>query len=331
MEARQGASHDSARERCRSSCPGRRASRARSGRSRGGVRRPARREGEAAVEPPGDARRGDERQGSGKSPRSNRPHGGCREQRRIDPEPHEPRRRETVTRRRRVAAQDVLAEGRCRSAGCALVRHGADANPAGTCGKVNGIERTSDLLYLSKTLRGLRAHQRAAQDFPFPGEAAPVHGTSRPPMREPRRARGCTGSRFERPRPLGGDWCRCSCSCAPMKGLIQDARIYIGSALADRDPLGIGRDLDVLGRPGQTDFTILKPAIQARCSASWRRVRVFDRAGARSGSLVWLAAVVVLCRWPRRAAAPPGPPPSASSRFRRTMAPSGPSSTANPW
>ena len=126
-----------------------------------------------------------------------------------------------------------------------------------------------------------------------------MHGTLQPgahlPGSSPR-----TGSRFQ-DRVLWLALLPLLILLRPYGGLIQDARIYVGSALADRDRLGVGRDL-MFAADGQTGFTLLEPVI--RTLLGIMTPTEVSMVLALAGSLLWLGSVVVLCRslaWGRAA------------------------------
>lgn len=52
----------------------------------------------------------------------------------------------------------------------------------------------------------------------------------------------------------------------PYAGVIHDARLYVGRALADLDPQGLGRDL-LFANDGQSGFTLYRPMIRAGVTA----------------------------------------------------------------
>ena len=79
----------------------------------------------------------------------------------------------------------------------------------------------------------------------------------------------------------------------PYAGLVQDARIYIGRGLADRDPGGLGRDL-LFSEDAQTGFSLLRPLMRALLGAA-PPDRV-SMALVGIGLLAWLAAAVALAR-----------------------------------
>lgn len=79
----------------------------------------------------------------------------------------------------------------------------------------------------------------------------------------------------------------------PYAGLVQDARIYIGRGLADRDPGGIGRDV-MFANDGQTGFSLVREVVDASLSvmgpASTSMIL------ALAGVVVWLVAAAAVAR-----------------------------------
>ena len=118
-----------------------------------------------------------------------------------------------------------------------------------------------------------------------------MHGTLQPQTRNPG-LRADLDGRFDM-RVLWAALVPLVLLLRPYGGLIQDARIYIGAALAERDPLGIGRD-PMFSAGGQTEFTLLKPVIRALLGVM--TPTQISLVLALVGILVWLGAVVVLCR-----------------------------------
>ena len=121
--------------------------------------------------------------------------------------------------------------------------------------------------------------------------AARVHGTLQPTMRSPE-TRTQSGARsFD--RSLWAALVPLLLLLRPYEGVIQDARIYIGRGLADRDPLVIGQDI-LFTTDGQTGFTELRPVIRGLLDVL--SAAQVSMTLALVGSLLWLAAVVALVR-----------------------------------
>ncbi len=106
---------------------------------------------------------------------------------------------------------------------------------------------------------------------------------------------GCHGSR--RPRPLHAAlWASLVpllLLLHPYGGLIQDARIYIGRGVADRDPAGVGRDI-VFAHDAQTGFSLMRLAVRAMLDVM--PPSTASMLLALAGSLLWLAAAMALLR-----------------------------------
>jgi hypothetical protein len=79
--------------------------------------------------------------------------------------------------------------------------------------------------------------------------------------------------------------------CRPYPGIFHDSRVYVGRALANLDPTGLGRQVDFV-RDGQTGFSIFPPLLTAA-------VRAFGPGAAAMatvalGLTAWLAAATLL-------------------------------------
>ena len=79
----------------------------------------------------------------------------------------------------------------------------------------------------------------------------------------------------------------------PYAGLVQDARIYIGRGLADRDPAGLGSDLMFAGET-QTAFSLFRAALRPLLSVAGPGA--VSMALVALGLLAWLAGAVLLLR-----------------------------------
>ncbi len=79
----------------------------------------------------------------------------------------------------------------------------------------------------------------------------------------------------------------------PYGGLLQDARIYIGRGVADRDPAGVGRDI-MFAHDQQTGFSLMHGLVGAAL-----HLVGFGEAAlllALAGSLVWIVGAIALAR-----------------------------------
>ena len=79
----------------------------------------------------------------------------------------------------------------------------------------------------------------------------------------------------------------------PYSGIVQDARIYIGRGLADRDPAGLGRDLMFAGET-QTAFSLFRAALHPLLALA--EPGAVSMALVAAGLLAWLAGAVLLMR-----------------------------------
>ena len=79
----------------------------------------------------------------------------------------------------------------------------------------------------------------------------------------------------------------------PYAGIVQDARIYIGRGLADRDPAGLGSDLMFAGET-QTAFSLFRAALHPLLSLAGPDA--VSMALVAVGLLAWLAGAVLLMR-----------------------------------
>ena len=79
----------------------------------------------------------------------------------------------------------------------------------------------------------------------------------------------------------------------PYSGIVQDARIYIGRGLADRDPAGLGRDLMFAGET-QTAFSLFRAALHPLLALA--EPGAVSMALVAVGLLAWLAGAVLLVR-----------------------------------
>ena len=79
----------------------------------------------------------------------------------------------------------------------------------------------------------------------------------------------------------------------PYRGLVQDARIYLGRGVADHDPAGVGRDI-VFADDAQTGFTLLRGVIRTLLDGMAPRDAAMGLA--LGGSLLWLGAALALSR-----------------------------------
>ena len=79
----------------------------------------------------------------------------------------------------------------------------------------------------------------------------------------------------------------------PYSGIVQDARIYIGRGVADRDPAGVGRDVLFL-HDGQTGFSLMRKLVDAALSVMGPGASAMALTFA--GALLWLLAAVSVAR-----------------------------------
>ncbi|WP_237480321.1 hypothetical protein [Lichenibacterium dinghuense] len=79
----------------------------------------------------------------------------------------------------------------------------------------------------------------------------------------------------------------------PYRGLVQDARIYIGRGLADRDPAGVGQDM-MFAHDAQTSFSLMRGLVDAALHVA--SPGEASMALAFLGGLAWLLGAAALMR-----------------------------------
>lgn len=79
----------------------------------------------------------------------------------------------------------------------------------------------------------------------------------------------------------------------PYSGLVQDARIYIGRGIADRDPGGVGRDV-LFAHDGQTGFSLIGKIVDASLVVMGPGASAMALAFA--GSVLWFLSAAALAR-----------------------------------
>ncbi len=79
----------------------------------------------------------------------------------------------------------------------------------------------------------------------------------------------------------------------PYSGLVQDARIYFGRGVADRDPAGVGRDM-LFVHDGQTGFSLMGDLISVALGVMGPGVAAMALTFA--GEVLWLLAAAALAR-----------------------------------
>ena len=79
----------------------------------------------------------------------------------------------------------------------------------------------------------------------------------------------------------------------PYAGIVQDASIYIGRGLADRDPAGVGRDV-MFAHDGQTGFSLMRELVDASLHVMGASVAAMTLTFV--GAVAWLVAAVAMAR-----------------------------------